>query len=127
MSCLVLPVPDHPSAGSLRPTLTQSRKGKGNVSRAMALVRLGPAGTAETPNALWISCHQQRWTSPAVGELPTGKDSEGWGHSTGWVLLCAQGSRVELSGRMTSPGSDTHTTGRVPWVPRGAELLPSGG
>lgn len=78
MSCMVLPVPDHPSAGSLRPTLTQSREGMGNVAQPMALVLLGPPGTVETPAALWISCHQQSsgcgesWASPALGELPLG-------------------------------------------------------
>lgn len=40
---------------SWRPTLTQARKGKGNVSRTMALVRPGPSGTAETLAALRIN------------------------------------------------------------------------
>lgn len=76
MPCLVLPIPGHPSASSLRPTLTQSRKGKGNMSQPVALIRLGPPGTAETLAALWISCHQQSsgcgasWMPPALGELP---------------------------------------------------------
>lgn len=113
MSCLVLPMPGHPSAGSLRPALTQSRKGKGNVSQPLALVWPGPPGTAETPAALWISCHQSELDVTCTGGAATEqhKDNEGWGHSTGWVLLCAWGSRAELFRQDDQPRAqpqDTH-------------------
>lgn len=83
----------------------------------MALVRLGPPGTAEPTAALWISCHSRaelylHWGAATEQD----KDNEGWGHSPGQELLCARGSRAELSRQDDqswaapehSPG--THTT-----------------
>lgn len=125
MSCLVLPVPDHPSASSLRPTLTQSRKGKGNVcpwplsgSAHLALpspqLPFGSAVTAEQ-------------SSTCTGELPPSRTRTMRAGDTALARSCSVRGAAEQScqGRMTSPGQHQSTAlglTQHPWV-----LLPAGG